>query len=53
MAEETKNKDNSEFGKPTVTTSNWSARVDWAKVAEDLQPIEDLIGCISDFYCIC
>lgn len=44
MAEETKGKDNSEFGKPTVTTSNWSARVDWAKVAEDLQPVEDLIA---------
>ena len=44
MAEETKGKDNSEFGKPTVTTSNWSARVDWAKVAEDLQPVEELIA---------
>ena len=45
----TDNNDDKTFGGGTLKTSNWQAKVDWAKVAADLKPVDDYIaGKIQD-----
>ena len=45
----TDNNTDKTFGGGTLKTSNWQAKVDWAKVAADLKPVDDYIaGKIQD-----